>query len=208
MRRKITEKTRNCVIWRQFSHVVADMVITFDTTLFLHALYVGFVYAVLALGALWYRQVIDDLAVREIRLGEDIYRAYNPLGWLSSGGFFLFFSIFAAVALGNPSPSIIIYVVPVAAAINVVQMTVRTFRQTIDLRTNGILIRYLLKDAPVGICYDNLIKIEIQRMGSWNHIRFFEFPSGPRAQCYLSEAATDTLRGLLERNTACDVIVG
>ena len=44
----------------------------FDTIIFYHALYVGFAYSMLAFGATYYRQVVDDLNLQEVSLGEDI----------------------------------------------------------------------------------------------------------------------------------------
>lgn len=178
----------------------------FDRTLFLYALYVGFVYSTLAFGALWFRQYVDDVAAKEIRLGEDMYITRNPFGLLLGGGFFLFFCIFALAALLTPAAGVITYVIPIACAINVVQLSLRTFWQTIDIRTEGILIRFLLKDKPVGIRYDDLIKIEISEFGSWYRVSFFEFPFEPKAKCHLSATATSELKRMVEKNPECDII--
>ncbi len=178
----------------------------FDGTLFLYALYVGFVYSALAFGALWFRQFVDDAAAKEIRLGEDIHMTRNPAGALLTGGFFLFFCIFAAVALLAPAPGMITYVIPIACGINVVQISLRTLWQTIDFRTEGILIRFLLKDKPVGIRYDDLVKIEIRRFGSWYTVSFFEFPFEPKAGCYLSPKAMLELQRIIGNHPACDIV--
>lgn len=179
----------------------------FDGRLFLHAFYVGIVYSCLAFGATYYRKIADDLEVRKLSMGEEIYSAYSPLALLGIATFTLLFCIFAVVALLQDTPHLIVYVIPVACAINILQFVIRAKHQRMMIKSKGIVVRYLFKEGGIGIGYDSLRKIIAKKFGSWYIVHFIVENEEICAICHLGKEMFDHIQVMVRMNPKCEVVV-
>jgi hypothetical protein len=183
------------------------MTFFFDGRLFLHALYVGMVYSCLAFGATYYRKIADDLEVRKLSMGEEIYSAYSPLALLGIAAFSILFCIFTVVALVRDSPPLIIYVLPIACAINILQFLIRARHQRVMIKSRGVVVRYLFKEGGIGISYTVLKKIEAQKFGSWYRVVFADTEGIILAECHLPSAMLTRLQTMVRVNPDCEIII-
>jgi hypothetical protein len=178
----------------------------FDKVIFLYALYVAFAYAALALGATYYRQALDDMQAKEFNTGETLFFAVNPNAYIAIAVIFLFFIIFAFFALSLESPAILAYAFPIALAINIVQLLLRTASQKVIIGTHGILLRYIFRAGATGIRYDDLIKAEIQPFAAWYKFSFYTLPYEYSGCCFLNHEQSERLQKLLQAYPLCQVV--
>lgn len=183
------------------------MIFHFDGRLFLHALYVGIVYSCLAFGATYYRKIADDYEVRKLTMGEEIYSAYNPLALLGIAAFSSLFCIFAVVALLHDSPSLILYVLPIACAINILQFLIRARHQRVMIKSRGVVVRYLFKEGGIGIGYDTIMKVEAKKFGSWYIVRFYDVTEKQTAKCHLRKVMLHHIQVLVRMNPECVFVI-
>lgn len=146
----------------------------FDTIVFLHALYVGFVYSMLAFGATYYRQIVDDIDLEEVRLGEDIFLGFTPVIWLSVGAFFFVFCIFTVISLLQSEGNIFLYIIPIACSINIIQLLWRARNQRLMIKTNGIVIRHLLIEGNIPIEFSVMAYVHISEYIGWFKVDFYD----------------------------------
>ena len=183
------------------------MAFYFDGRLFLHALYVGMVYSCLAFGATYYRKIADDLEVRKLTLGEEIYSAYNPMAIMGIVGFFVLFLVFAVIALLREKPDLVIYVLPIACAINIVQFFIRAKHQRVLIKSRGVVIRYLFKEGGIGINYIDLMKIEAKKFGTWYRVTLSGKEGIILAQCHLRKIFLHHIKAIARINPECEVSI-
>lgn len=183
------------------------MAIYFDTQLFVHALYVGMVYSCLAFGATYYRKYADEYEVRKYHLGEEIFSAYNPFAMLGIVTFGGLFCIFALVALMQRNPPMILYVIPIACGINIVQFLIRARHQRVKIQSRGVIVRYLFKEGGIGLGYSELRRIEARRFGTWYIVDFIDRWGLLRAQCHLRSVMVKRLLAMARLNPECEVLV-
>jgi len=180
----------------------------FDTVIFYHALYVGFAYSMLAFGATYYRQVVDDLNLQEVSLGEDIASVeLTPVIWLSVGSFFFVFCIFAVIALIQSEGNIFLYVIPIACAINITQLLMRAHHQRLLIKTQGIIVRHLLIEGNIPIPYRDVKRIYINEFIGWFVVEFFtDDDNVPVGSCHLrTQDLSHIIRIFRQKNPQCSV---
>lgn len=180
----------------------------FDSVVFFHALYVGFAYSMLAFGATYYRQVVDDLDLQEVHLGEDMFIAdMTPVIWLSVGSFFFVFCIFATIALLQSEGNIFLYVIPIACAINIAQLLLRAHHQRLLIKTQGIIVRHLLIEGNIPLAYDDVRRIYINEFVGWFIVHFYtDNEDVPAGACHLSTRnLSHIVRTFRQKNPQCSV---
>ena len=179
----------------------------FDKVIFLYALYVAFAYAMLALGATYFRNSIDSRERMQISVGETLAYIVNPLAYILLGSILLIFCIFAMIALFLSTPTVLAYVFPLALFVNVMQVLYRASEQRSELCTKGIIFRPIFLGETVGIEYENLIRVEISPMMAWSKCQFYVFPFDNAGQCLLNEQQKDMLISTLQSTSSCEVRV-
>ncbi len=178
----------------------------FSPLIFFHALYVGLTYALMAFGAMYYRQYHDDAESRKIKLGEDLLTFSDPAAMAAIIVLCALFCIFVFVAITH-EPKTILYVLPIAVAINIVQMIFRIRRQLGRIKTQGILIRYMLfQYGSVGIRYDEMVCVDIHRELLWYKIIFFTVETAPKSQCRMPEKTMEAFVKVLESRSDCTIV--
>ncbi len=178
----------------------------FDQRIFLHALYVAFVYAVLAFGATWYRQTVDNMEIRKVHLGEDIYYTYDPLLLLVIAGLFVVFLIFAFLCLFVWNSTILAYVIPLAVLVNIFQISLRTHFQRMNIKTRGIVGRNVFSGKFEALEYSNVLLGEVQRDAFWDLLTLhYATPEKPREirlfRRRVSHSARDRVIKIVESST-------
>lgn len=155
----------------------------FDATIFIHASYVAFVYALVAWGATYYRQLLDDIDVKEaVKMGEDVYLAYDPLGVLIVLVLCIFFLTFAALALYVFPLEIRYYVIPLAFVVNIVQLSYRYHRQRLLVKTLGIVGKSVFDSKFRVAPYRAIKRMAVQREPLWNVLILHFYDTGSRGE--------------------------
>jgi len=153
----------------------------FDFTIFMHACYVAFVYSLVAWGATFYRQFLDDLDVKEtVRLGEDMYFAYDPLGILLILVLCGFFCTFAVLALYVFPLEVRYYVIPLVFLVNIVQLGYRYHRQRFVVKTYGLVGKNIYLERRFRVVpYRAIKRVEFLREPLWDVLilHFYESDS-------------------------------
>lgn len=170
----------------------------FDFTIFMHASYVAFAYALVAWGATYYRQFLDDLDVKEaVKMGEDIYFTYDPFGLLLILVLFIFFLTFAILALYVFPLEVRFYVIPLAFLVNIVQLSYRYHRQRLSVKTLGIVGKSVFDSKFRVAPYRAIKKIETERDTLWDVLILHFYDTGNRGE--LRELHVRLLRSVMPR---------
>lgn len=176
----------------------------FDTIVFLHSLYVGLVYSMLAFGATYYRQIVDDLDLQDISLGEDVHTSFTPAIWLSVGAFFSVLCIFALVALLQNEGNIFLYIVPIACTINIIQLLWRARNQQLMVKTQGIVIRHLLIEGNIPIAFTDMSRVHIAEFIGWFTLEFYDENENSIGRCHADTKTMSLIvKSLRKKNPFC-----
>ncbi|MBL7974685.1 MAG: hypothetical protein JNJ85_07215 [Candidatus Kapabacteria bacterium] len=178
-------------------------------------MYVAFVYAVLAFGALAYRQIIDNQYIKTISLGEERYLLFDPRVFVVISVLFLFFSIFVAIIIStkdvyyadvhNTVPGLIYFVIPAVCIVSAVQLYLRAYWQRTSVRTGGIIIRRMLTEDVADIPFEDITKIHVQRESLWCVVLFYTDSVDVFAMCRVSGKGLDKLLNTINGYTHCIV---
>lgn len=178
----------------------------FDTTVFLHAMYVGLVYSMLAFGATYYRQIVDDLDLQDISLGEDIHVCSTPAIWLSVGAFFCVLCIFALIALLQNEGNIFLYIVPIACTINIIQLLWRAKNQQLMVKTQGVVIRHLLIEGNIPIAFEDMSRVHIAEFIGWFTMEFYGEDENSIGRCHTDTKTMSLIvRNIRQKNPLCSL---
>ena len=134
---------------------------SFQWLTFLHGGYVAFVFAVLFLGALAFRQVLDNLEVRRLKQGEDLdsyLDAGVSIALLAAWSILL---ILVIVVYGILPASIYIYALPLIFIVQCLQLSLRAYFQRTLIKTQGIVVRSILFDSIKTARFDELVVIRL-----------------------------------------------
>lgn len=144
----------------------------FDLMVFWHALFLAFVYCCLAMGATAYRQILDNIRIKEAdltRLGEDIYFCYDPLMayWIAAFAalavlFFFIGYVWSAEAYIER------YVVPLAFLINIAQISYRMKQQRLRVRTFGFVGRSVMAEDFHTVLFAQIHLVEACKDPVWS----------------------------------------
>lgn len=147
------------------------MAFFFDWQTFFHAAYVAFVFAVLLFGALAFRQVVDDLEVRALQLGEDRESFLDAPVTLALGLAWLLVGLITLVAFARLEPSIYGYALPLILGVQVMQLTLRTVFQKTQIKTRGLVVRSILFHGVRPVPYEEIVMVRFVRHRFWVEVR-------------------------------------
>ncbi len=168
------------------------------------ALYVTFVTASIGFGALYYRKVVDDLELKSVKLGEELYCLFDPKAFIGIGIFAFFFCIFVLLLsmktdllheeMNMSAPGLVLMVVPMVLLTNMVQLYLRARWQRLSVRSYGILIRRMLSEKRYELYYDSgPMTVFVEREFLWFRMRFVDATNCEIAQCALSASGLTQL---------------
>jgi hypothetical protein len=191
---------------------------------FVHALYVAFTYGCVALGALAYRQIADNLQTQKVGLGEERYLFIDPRIVIPVGVLLFFSAIFIMFIFTHDdvghvdiathsTPGLIFFVVPLVFAVNIIQFSLRAWWQKTSVRTNGILVKRILSERFMAIPFDTIQQVVIERNFLWAVIRITRVPNPLVAledhssvvKCYASPFAIDSIILMLQSSVNCPI---
>lgn len=142
-----------------------------NSTIFFHALYVGFAFSVLFFGALAFRQIMDAAEVRELQMGEDrdsfIDGAAAAVLVLS----FLLVSIIGFLCYMMAPPSIYMYALPLVLAVQVFQLGLRMVFQRTLVKTKGLVVQAVLLHKHQIVLFHEILAIRLKSSGLWVTVR-------------------------------------
>ncbi|MFY7999247.1 MAG: hypothetical protein ACOVSW_11685 [Candidatus Kapaibacteriota bacterium] len=142
----------------------------FDPRVLAYACFLAFIYALLALGASAYRQVLDDFAAKDVKLGEDLDISYDPLMMVILGGISLLTVLFTWIALAWSEPRIELYVVPLCLLINFMQFYYRMYQQRLQIKTLGVVGRTIFEEGWRLVRYDHIHLVEVEHDPIWDTV--------------------------------------
>lgn len=139
-------------------------------TIWFHGLYVAFVFSCLMFGALAYRQILDNLEVRRLLLGEDrssfvsapsVVVLSVSLVLVSTLGWWLYRWV---------QPDIYIYAFPMILVAQNLQFCLRAYLQRTQLKTRAVVVRRLLKPGAIPIPYHQIRHVYVRNEWVWSAI--------------------------------------
>lgn len=147
------------------------MAFFFDWQTFFHAGYVAFVFSVLFFGALAFRQIVDNLEVKRLQLGEDRDSFLDAPAASVLGLGWLILLFLGPVIYLNVAPSIYSYALPLIVAVQLLQLSLRTFFQRMQVKTRGLVIRSLLFGEVKGFPFSDIVMIRFVQDRFWVDVR-------------------------------------
>ncbi|MCS6807710.1 MAG: hypothetical protein RML40_03365 [Bacteroidota bacterium] len=188
----------------------------FDPRVLAYACFLAFIYALLALGATAYRQILDDVAAKDVKLGEDLDASYDPLMMVILGGIVLLAVLFTWIALAWSEARIELYVVPLCLAINFVQFYYRMHQQRLQIKTLGLVGRTIFEEGWRLVRYDQIYRVEVEHDPLWDTVIMYyadnsahTFPTNDAGEfCRrLTHTACKALIAALQARTNAEIVV-
>ncbi len=142
----------------------------FDPRVLSHACFLAFIYALLALGASAYRQILDDFAAKNVKMGEDLDISYDPFMMVILGGILALTALFTWIALAWNEPRIELYVVPLCLLINFMQFYYRMHQQRLQIKTLGLVGRTIFEEGWSVVSYENIHLVEVEQDPIWDTV--------------------------------------
>ncbi|GMV54111.1 MAG: hypothetical protein OKBPIBMD_00811 [Chlorobi bacterium] len=149
----------------------------FNQQFFWHAFYVALMFALLLWGALAYRQIIDNLSVRKIRLGEDLLILADGWGVVFLAGALVVWLAITVQCFVFMKPAIYTYAIPMVLLVQLVQIALRVYFQRTRIRTHGILIRPVFLERYKAVDYNDILAVRIAPHGPVTHLHLI-LPNG------------------------------
>lgn len=142
----------------------------FDPKVLAYACFLAFIYSLLAFGATAFRQMLDEFAAKEVKLGEDLDTAYDPLmiGILSVIACLI--ALFIYIALSWDEARIELYVMPLSLGINFVQFFYRMHQQRLQIKTLGIVGRNIFEEGWRLVRYEFVHLVEVETDPVWDTV--------------------------------------
>lgn len=147
------------------------MAFFFDWQTFFHAGYVAFVFAVLFFGALAFRQIVDNLEVKRLQLGEDRDSFLNAPTMLLLGSAWSVVLVVGPFLYLNITPTVYSYALPLILGVQLLQLTLRAFYQRTQVKTRGLVVRSLLFDKVRGLPFSDIVMIRFVQDRFWVDVR-------------------------------------
>jgi hypothetical protein len=177
---------------------------TFSLATFYHASYVAFAFSCLLFGALAFRQVLDNLEVRRMQLGEDFDAFLSPVACCAITAMSAVVVLASFLCYRIEHPTIYAYAFPMVLAVQTVQFALRTLFQRTNLKTRGIVIRSVLFGRVVGAPYDDIRLVEVMPEMMWLRVEIHG-DTGMLAVFRIFRFSGPALTRLLQRVCVCPV---
>jgi hypothetical protein len=145
----------------------------FDPRVLAHACFLAFIYSLLAFGATAYRQFLDTFAAKDVKIGEDLDTAYDPILIAVLGVIVILIGLFTWIALAWNEARIELYVVPLSLMINFVQFYYRMHQQRLQIKTLGIVGRNVFEEGWRVVRYDQIHLIEVENDPVWDTVLMY-----------------------------------
>jgi len=143
----------------------------FDLEVFVHGAYVAFTFAVLLFGALAFRQVLDNLEVKRLMMGEDRDAFIDAPGAIFMGICWFVALILCIVMYGIVRPSVYSYALPLVFMVQIAQISMRLQFQRTLVKTRGIVVRSVLLARQRTALFDELVMVRMVKHSWWVDVR-------------------------------------
>jgi hypothetical protein len=142
----------------------------FDPKVLAYACFLAFIYSLLAFGATAFRQMLDEFAAKEVKLGEDLDTAYDPLMIAILGVIASLIVLFIWIALSWNEARIELYVMPLSLGINFVQFFYRMHQQRLQIKTLGMVGRNIFEEGWRLVRYEFVHLVEVETDPIWDTV--------------------------------------
>jgi hypothetical protein len=177
---------------------------TFDWTIWFHGAYVAFAFAVLFFGALAYRQVLDDLDVRRMQMGEDRTSFLSPPGLMAVSGALAATIAFGWLLYASHEPTVYHYALPLIIGVQNLQMAGRVLMQRTLVKTRGVVVRPYLRTGVRAFPFDTIISVSFRDERLWTTVTILDAAAGP-ATFRIFTFSADRLDRIFRANTTAEV---
>ena len=176
----------------------------------LNAMYVTFCTACIGFGALFFRKMVDDLELKQVQMGEELYLLFDPKAFVGIGIFVFFFCIFVFIlsmkedltheGTNMSAPGLVLLVVPMVLVVNMIQLYFRAKWQRLSVRTSGILIRRMLSEKMIQLRFSSQpMLVRVEREFLWFRLRFEDDEGSVLGQCALSAPGLKKILSTIHR---------
>jgi hypothetical protein len=138
-----------------------------DSVSLLYGGYVAFVFACIFFGALAYRQILDNLDVKRLKMGEDRDSFVDAAAGITVAGLWVFVGSVAVIAFYILKPSIVTYALPMILAAQTMQFSLRILFQRTQVKTKGLVIRAVMLDQNVAAPFQEIIAVRLVEHRWW-----------------------------------------
>jgi len=135
-----------------------------------HGFYVAFVFSCLMFGALAYRQILDNLEVRRMQLGEDRSSFISAPSVVVLCISLVLVSSVGVCLYTWAQPEIYIYALPLILLAQNLQFCLRVYLQRTQMKTRALVVRRLLKPGAVAIPYNQIHHVYVRDQWVWSAI--------------------------------------
>lgn len=142
-----------------------------DTVFLLYGGYVAFVFACIFFGALAYRQILDNLDVKRLKMGEDRDSFVDAAAGIIVAFCWAFVFVVAVFAFFILEPSILTYALPMILAAQTMQFSLRILFQRTQVKTKGLVIRSVMLDQNVAAPFPEIIAVRFVKHRWWITIK-------------------------------------
>ncbi|MBI2793076.1 MAG: hypothetical protein HYX66_00315 [Ignavibacteria bacterium] len=138
-----------------------------DSVSLLYSSYVAFVFACIFFGALAYRQILDNLDVKRLKMGEDRDSFIDAGAGITVAVLWVFVIVVAVFAFYILKPSIVTYALPMILAAQTMQFSLRMLFQRTQVKTKGLVIRSVMLDQNAAAPFQEIIAVRFVKHRWW-----------------------------------------
>ncbi len=176
----------------------------FSVETFYHAAYVAFAFGCLMFGALAFRQILDNLEVRRMQLGEDLVALLSPIATIVLIGMTSFVVAVSFVCYSIQHPTVYAYAFPMVLGVQTLQFALRAAFQRVNLKTRGIVLRSVLFGRVIGAPYETITLIVVEHEVGWTRVTIHD-GAGMVAVFRIFRHSTARMLRVLERACQCPI---
>ncbi len=176
----------------------------FSVETFYHAAYVAFAFGCLLFGALAFRQILDNLEVRRMQLGEDLVALLSPIATVVLLAMMSLVVATSFVCYSVQHPTVYAYAFPLVLGAQTLQFALRAVFQRVNLKTRGLVVRSVLFGRVVGAPYETIALIVVEREMGWERVSIYD-GAGVVAVFRIFRHSTTRMLRVLERACQCPI---
>lgn len=177
-----------------------------DREILFHAMYVAFAFACLLFGALAFRQVLDNLEVKRLGMGEDREAYLSPEGSIVLAATIVVTTVVGAFAFQVDQPSVYAYALPLVFAVQNVQLGLRLWFQRMQVKTRGLVIRPVIVGQIQAVSFDDVTSVTVLPSTLWTTITV-TYAIGEAVHFRIFRVSQTRVVTMLGNSCACPIVI-
>ena len=149
------------------------MIMNIDGTTMFHAAYVAFAFACMFFGALAFRQVLDNIAVKKMKMGENRMYVISAPGVFFVAFMFCVSFVVASYTWSIQEPTVYAYALPLILFAQTIQMLLRLYYQRTQVTTLGLIVRPSLFEKQRAVRFEEILHVHVHKELLWITITLY-----------------------------------